>query len=132
MSDSGEVRMPMDPGEFHRQRRKVYEGNGRTRKVTVNGRPLAERTDLRHYSHIGFDWGYHGRGAMQLALAILCDYFHDDNKALMYECEFRWMVICKLPQGEHFTLTDVLIEKQLSTIRGYMGRLHREEAHEAE
>lgn len=49
-----------------------YEGKrayGQT-FVTVNGRALDPRFDLRFHSPDGFEWGYGGSGPAQLALAL--------------------------------------------------------------
>lgn len=42
-------------------------------EVTVDGRPLLMRLELRNHSPTGFEWGYGGSGPAQLALAIVCD-----------------------------------------------------------
>ncbi len=71
---------------------KIYEGGrhleGAT--VTVDGRPLDPRFDLRTFSKAGFEWTYEGDGPRQLSLALLADHFADDSKA-MEHCE-RFMV----------------------------------------
>ena len=43
-------------------------GGGR---VTFGGEPLPLCLDLRRHSPTGFEWGYHGSGPTQLALAML-------------------------------------------------------------
>jgi hypothetical protein len=45
--------------------------------VDVDGRrrPLATFEEIRNHSPDGFEWGYHGSGPAQLALAILADHF---------------------------------------------------------
>jgi hypothetical protein len=63
---------------------KVYEG-GRSLDgavVTVDGRPLDPRFDLKRFSAVGFEWTYEGDGPRQLALALLADHLGDDRKAL--------------------------------------------------
>ena len=71
---------------------KIYEGGrhleGAT--VTVDGRPLDPRFDLRTFAKAGFEWTYEGDGPRQLSLALLADHFGDDPKA-MEHCE-RFMV----------------------------------------
>ncbi len=86
----------------------IYSGtrqaNGAT-VVSVNGRPLDTRTELRKESATSFDWGYEGRGApAQLALAILADHLGDDRKAVRYFEHFLRCVIRRLP-SESWTLT---------------------------
>jgi len=53
----------------------TYSGfrNGEVTTVTVDGRPLNLRLDLRALSEAGFEWGYVGSGPYQLALAILAE-----------------------------------------------------------
>jgi hypothetical protein len=63
---------------------KTYEG-GRSLDgavVTVDGKPLNPRFDLRRFSAMGFEWTYEGDGPRQLALALLADHLGDDAKAL--------------------------------------------------
>jgi Family of unknown function (DUF6166) len=63
---------------------KIYEG-GRSLDgavVTVDGRPLDPRFDLKRFSAMGFEWTYEGDGPRQLALALLADHLGDDRKAL--------------------------------------------------
>ena len=63
----------------------VYEGervqSGSVR-VTVDGKPLGLRLDLRKHSPTGFEWGYGGSGPAQLALAVTAHALGDDEKAL--------------------------------------------------
>ncbi len=61
---------------------KVYEG-GRSLEgavVTVDGRPLDPRFDLKLFSPMGFEWTYEGDGPRQLAQALLADHLGDDQK----------------------------------------------------
>jgi len=86
----------------------VYSGtrqeDGAT-AVSVNGRPLAARSELRKEAVTSFDWGYEGRGApAQLALAILADHLGDDRKAVRYFEHFLRCVIRLLP-SKAWTLT---------------------------
>ncbi len=63
---------------------KVYEG-GRSLAgavVTVDGKKLDPRFDLKRLSRAGFEWTYEGAGPAQLALALLADHFGDDRRAL--------------------------------------------------
>src|ERR1700752_2988956 len=50
--------------------------------VTVDGKPLPPRFDLKTLSKAGFEWTYEGAGPAQLALALLADHLGDDAKAL--------------------------------------------------
>lgn len=75
-----------------------------TCKVTVDGKPLNARTDIRNHSPTGFEWGYGGSGPAQLALAILCDHLGDALKAQEIYQRFKWKVIAALP-SEEWTLS---------------------------
>ena len=43
--------------------------------VTVDGKPLPPRYDLKRLSPAGFEWTYEGAGPAQLSLALLADHF---------------------------------------------------------
>ncbi len=84
------------------------------RVVTVNRANLSPRFDLGVYSVNGFEWGYGGNGAAQLALAILADCLGDDFALHNYE-DFKKNVISILPyEGWYLT------EQQ---VRGALGAL---------
>lgn len=77
--------------------------------VTVDGKPLPERHDLRNHSPTGLEWGYAGSGPAQLALALLADAVGDDQVALDNYMEFKFRVVAKLPRdGWGMTDEDVL------------------------
>ena len=42
--------------------------------VTVDGRELDERYDIKRFTSYGFEWTYEGESPQQLALAILVDH----------------------------------------------------------
>jgi hypothetical protein len=55
---------------------RVYQGERPAEglsTVTVDGRPLRRRHDLRNHS-ISLEWGYEGSGPAQLALALMADH----------------------------------------------------------
>jgi hypothetical protein len=64
--------------------------------VSVGGRPLDPRRDLRGHSEAGFDWGNEGEGAAQLALAILADHAGEEIALRRYQ-EFKLAVVARLP-----------------------------------
>src|SRR5258708_34841672 len=76
----------------HPERRamKIYEGarslDGAI--VTVDGKKLPPRLDLRTFSKAGFEWTYEGAGPAQLALALLADHLGDDQAALAHDERF--------------------------------------------
>jgi hypothetical protein len=84
---------------------KTYEG-GRSLDgavVTVDGRPLNPRFDLKTFSAMGFEWTYEGDGPRQLALAMLADHFGDDRKALALTEQFMREVVSVLDNAWSMT-----------------------------
>jgi hypothetical protein len=84
---------------------KVYEG-GRSLDgavVTVDGRPLNPRFDLKQFSRMGFEWTYEGDGPRQLALALLADHLRDDQKALALTERFMREVVSVLDNAWRMT-----------------------------
>jgi hypothetical protein len=84
---------------------KVYEG-GRGLDgaiVTVDGRPLDPRFDLKRFSAMGFEWTYVGDGPRQLALALLADHLGDDAKALALTEAFMRDVVSVLDNAWRLT-----------------------------
>lgn len=64
--------------------------------MTVDGRMLRPRFDLRNHSPTGFEWGYGGSGPAQLALALLADHFGDDQAALRLYQDFKREIVSLL------------------------------------
>ena len=88
---------------------KTYEG---TRSlagaiVTVDGKPLPPRLDLRALSKAGFEWTYEGAGPAQLALALLADHFSDDQQALQHYQRFMREVVANLDNAWRLTSDDI-------------------------
>jgi hypothetical protein len=84
---------------------KVYEG-GRSLDgavVTVDGKPLNPRFDLKKFSAMGFEWTYEGDGPRQLALALLADHLGDDRKALALTETFMREVVSVLDNAWSMT-----------------------------
>ncbi len=65
---------------------------------------LPKRSDLIDYSD-DFAWGYGGSGPAQLALAILADFTHDDEMAVVWHQTFKWDFIVKLKWLDPFMIT---------------------------
>lgn len=97
---------------------KTYEGRRSFGQcvVTVNGRRLDPRHDIRMHSPDGFEWGYGGSGPAQLALAILADHLDNEQEALNCYQRFKWTVIETLPR-RGWTLTNADIDEALERIR---------------
>ncbi|WP_135468824.1 DUF6166 domain-containing protein [Crenalkalicoccus roseus] len=84
---------------------KVYEG-GRGlagAQVTVDGRPLDPRHDVRLFSRAGFEWTYEGDGPRQLALALLCDHLGAPERALALTEPFMREVVAELDNSWRLT-----------------------------
>lgn len=75
--------------------------------VTVDGKPLPPRHDLRALSKAGFEWTYEGAGPAQLALALLADHFGDDAKALAKYERFMRGVVANLDNAWRLTSGDI-------------------------
>ncbi|MEJ0091329.1 MAG: DUF6166 domain-containing protein [Limisphaerales bacterium] len=97
---------------------KTYTGRRRfsATKVTVDGRSLRFRRDLRCHSPAEFEWSYGGSGPAQLALAILADHLGNDEEALNLHQRFKWAVIVGLPR-HYWTLTGQQIDEALQKLR---------------
>ena len=88
---------------------KVYEGSRSLAGavVTVDGRPLDPRLDLRRLSPAGFEWTYEGAGPQQLALALLADHFGDDQRALALHGSFMRTVVAELDNAWELSSADI-------------------------
>ena len=62
-------------------------------QVTVDGQPLADRTDLKMICDGGFEWGFDGPATEQVALAILADHLDDSAVALQLYPEFAREIV---------------------------------------
>lgn len=88
---------------------KTYAG-GRSlagAEVTVDGRPLDPRYDLKRLSQTGFEWTYEGAGPAQLALALLADHLGDDARALALHERFMRAVVADLDNSWELTSGDI-------------------------
>lgn len=87
---------------------KTYEGRreGPRRIVTIDGKPLNPRFDLRNYSPSGFEWGYGGSGPAQLALAILAEHLGNEGLAEDLHQRFKWAVVATLPHSNWKLISD--------------------------
>ncbi len=96
---------------------KAYHGHreGHAVMVMVSDRPLDPRLDLWNHSPTGFEWGYHGSGPAQLALALLADHLGDDERALDEYQRFKRTVVSCLPYAG-WTLTGTQIDHALASL----------------
>jgi hypothetical protein len=88
---------------------KVYEGARSLAGalVTVDGRPLPPRHNLRLLSKAGFEWTYEGAGPAQLALALLADHLGDAAAALQQYERFMREVVAHLDNAWRLTSDDI-------------------------
>src|ERR1700722_16725277 len=90
---------------------KTYAG-GRSlagAEVTVDGRPLDPRYDLKRLSPTGFEWTYEGAGPAQLALALLADHLGDDGRALAVYERFMRAVVAELDNSWELSSADIAV-----------------------
>jgi len=79
--------------------------------VTCDGVELQPRNELRNHAPSGlFEWGFNGSGAAQLALAILCDFLQDDQKALQFYEEFKTDMLAPIGQPTWTMKSEMLTE----------------------
>ena len=75
--------------------------------VTVDGKPLPPRFDLRTLSKAGFEWTYEGAGPAQLALALLADHLGDDAQVLALYERFMVRVVAELDNAWRLTSPEI-------------------------
>jgi hypothetical protein len=88
---------------------KLYKGD-RTidgLAVTVDGKPLPERTDIKAVSQDGFEWSYEGAAPAQLALAILADHTGGSQRALKLYEPFMKHIVANFDNEWEMTSEDV-------------------------
>jgi hypothetical protein len=83
--------------------------------VTVDGKALPPRYDLKNLSPTGFEWTYEGAGPAQLALALLADHLGNDAEALRLHEAFMREVIAFLDNSWELTSSDM--DEALQRIR---------------
>lgn len=78
------------------------KGIASTREVYLDGEYLDPTPSQKVWNHSpdGFNWGYSGSGAAQLALAVMLAITGKPNG---YQ-DFKFRVIASLPQGENFEI----------------------------
>jgi hypothetical protein len=76
-------------------------------EVTVDGRALDPRFDLKRLSPAGFEWTYEGNGPAQLALALLADHLGDDARALALYQPFMRTVVADLDNSWELISADI-------------------------
>ena len=95
---------------------KTYEGR-RTIDglvVTVDGKPLNERYDVKRFTKYGFEWTYEGESPQQLALAILVDHLGDNERAVRLSAPYMKKVVANLDND--WTLTGADVDRAVKEI----------------
>jgi hypothetical protein len=64
--------------------------------VTVDGRRLDERYDVKRFTTWGFEWTYEGDSPQQLALALLVQHLGDNARAIRLSDVFMRKVVANL------------------------------------
>jgi hypothetical protein len=78
--------------------------------------PLQERQDIVNHSPTGIAWGYGGSGPAQCALAILMDYFEDEERARALYQQFKFAVIARFAPNSDWTLNGRQVEHAIARI----------------
>jgi len=76
-------------------------------QVTVNGRNLDTREDIRCLSKEGFEWSYEGDEPAQLAVAILADHLDDPARSLRLYERFMREVVANFDNTWEMTSADI-------------------------
>ena len=88
---------------------KLYEGR-RTIDglvVTVDGRHLDERYDVKRFTRHGFEWTYEGESPQQLALAILVDHLGDPERAVRLSQGFMQRIVANFDNDWRLTSDEI-------------------------
>ena len=88
---------------------KMYEGR-RTIDglvVTVDGRRLDERYDVKRFTKYGFEWTYEGESPQQLALAILVDHLGDPLRAVRLSDGFMRRIVANFDNDWKLTGAEI-------------------------
>lgn len=83
-------------------------------QVTVDGRLLDPRRDLKNFTANTFEWTYEGPEPQQLALAILAEHLGDGARAVALSGPFMRLVIANL--GNEWELTSADLDAALAEL----------------
>ena len=92
---------------------KEDEGAG-PQTVLKDGKPLSPKPSQKLWNHSpdGFNWGYHGSGPAQLALALLIDVYPATDTCVRLHQDFKRAYVATW--GDSWTITDIEIRDWLS------------------
>lgn len=79
----------------------ILKGEWATRRVWLDGKELLPTKSQQVFNHSpdGFNWGFHGSGPAQLALAVLLELMPKDDAVHLYQT-FKRDFIANLPQAD--------------------------------
>ena len=88
---------------------KVYTGDRTIDgiRVSVDGRPLDPRYDLRRFTEGGFEWSYEGPEPEQLAFALLVDHLGDPAGGDALRGRFMREVVANFDNEWEMTAADI-------------------------
>lgn len=84
--------------------------------VLVDDQPLADATDIRKLSDDGFEWGYEGPAAAQLALAVLADHLGQPARAVALHEPFMREIVANM--ANEWVLTSADVEDAVVALEG--------------
>ena len=76
-------------------------------QVSVDGRPLDPRYDLRRFADGGFEWSYEGPEPEQLAFALLVDHLGDAARAASLSGRFMREVVANFDNEWEMASADI-------------------------
>lgn len=82
---------------------------------------LNYRSDLKCLSIGGFSWGSYSSGAEQLSLALLCDVYDNDARALRLYPHLCNVLVQHIPPTSHWILSDSDIRSSVRSIETIFG-----------
>jgi hypothetical protein len=82
--------------------------------VTVDGKRLDERYDVKRFTNWGFEWTYEGESPQQLALALLVEHLGNPERAIALSEPFMRKVVANLDND--WVLTGSDIDRAISDI----------------
>ena len=78
-------------------------------------RMLPQRQDLYNHSPDGFEWGYHGSGPAQLALAVCAEVLQDDRRALSVYQDVKAALIATIVDDD-WVITEEQVRAEVERI----------------
>lgn len=99
----------------------MITGHAADRRVFFGTKEIDPQRSLKLVNHSpdGFSWGYGGSGPAQLALAILLEYFNDDEMALAHYQQFKWAHIALLDGDKDFQIDIGVLDRFAQNCEGH-------------